>query len=118
MSKFFIKIKQFFNRNLLPQGISAFEPWAADIIKKAGLPDNDSVKFSVAVMVLHLPSECASKPKSYFIRCLQKAAANQVVSQIIQDLKAKQDAAQKAAQQPAEVTATVVATSDAQAVQS
>lgn len=114
MSKISNKIKQFLNRNLLPQGISEFESWSADIITKAGLPDNDSVRFSVAVMVLHLPSECASKPKSYFIKCLQKAAANQVVSQVIQDLKAKQEAAQKAAQQPAEVTATIVATSDAQ----
>lgn len=97
--------------SLLPQGLTELENWSSDIINTYGMPDNDSVRFTLAVTILHLDPTTSRKPKAYFGRCLRKAAANQVVSQVIQDLKYKQEEARKAAlQQPAEVTATPVVT--------
>lgn len=84
----------------LPQGLAHFEQWAESIIKMAGAPNNDSVKFTLAVQVLHLETTISHKAKEFFIRSLRKAMSNQVVSQVINDLKAKQAEANK----PTEVT--------------
>jgi hypothetical protein len=89
----------------LPQGLTEFSDFAQEVLSLSGLPDNDSTRFSLAVMVLHLDSTSSHKPKRYFIRSLQKTAANQVVSQVINDLKEKQAAQQKAAQLKAAATA-------------
>lgn len=105
-----LKIKQliaaiaFLVPTKLPQGLEEFNGWADSIISAANVPNNDSVKFALAVQVLHLDSTTASKPKAFFVKALTKAASNQVVSQIIQDLKNKQQEQMKAAQL-AEVTA-------------
>jgi hypothetical protein len=80
----------------LPQGVTEFETWSDSIIELYGAPNNDSVKFSIAVMVLHLPSTTAYKSKEFFGRSLYKAMSNQVVSQVIQDLKTKQEQAKQA----------------------
>lgn len=76
----------------LPIGITEFDKWAKDIIDTYGFPDNDSIKFSMAVMILHLSATTAYKPKRYFALATLKGMSNQVVSQVIQDLKAKQQA--------------------------
>lgn len=93
-------VKQKFNKiynkllsyipSALPVGLEDFDSWAKSIIDQSKVPDNDSVRFSLAVMVLHLETTISHKAKAYFVRALHKAAANQVVSQVIQDLKAKQ----------------------------
>lgn len=83
----------------LPVGMTEFNIWAQSVIKTYGLPNNDSVVFSLAVMVLHLDSTTDRKPKLYFAKSVRKAMSNQIVSQVIQDLKAKQQAADKAAQE-------------------
>lgn len=79
----------------LPQGLTQFEVWANGIITTYNLPSNDSVRFSLATMVMHLGPTTAFKPKFYFALSIWKASANQVVYQVIQDLKAKQDAEKK-----------------------
>lgn len=93
----------------LPAGIAEFDAWANDVIQLAGAPNNDSVKFSLAVMILHAGQDEDALPKNLFAKRLRKAMANQVVSQIINDLKAKQDAEQEALKkQAAEVIAPTV----------
>ena len=82
----------------LPQGVSDFESWASGIIQAYGSPDNDSVRFALAVQIMHLSPTSAYKPKAYFGLVLLKGAATQVAGQVMQDLKAKQ-AAQIAADQ-------------------
>lgn len=88
----------------LPQGLSEFESWSNEIISLYGSPNNDSVKFSLAVMILHLDSTTSHKPKAYFGRALRKAASNQVVSQVINDLKDKQAKALEASKATEPVT--------------
>lgn len=89
----------------LPQGISEFNDWATDIIRLSGAPDNDSVRFALAAMIMHLESTTASKPKLFFALALRKGAANQVAHAIMMDLKAKQ-AAQEAERQKLAATQT------------
>jgi hypothetical protein len=76
----------------LPRGAEDFDAWSDSIISMAGSPNNDSVKFTLAVMILHLDPSISKKPKQDFVRLLHKAMSNQVVSQIINDLKEKQKA--------------------------
>lgn len=113
-------IKQWFNKvvgvfpTALPRGMTEWEQWVSSVISTYDLPDNDSFRFSLAVMVLHLDSTSDVKPKYYFAKAIRKAMSNQVVSQVIQDAKAKQEAAVKAAKQQAEATTTEVASLEPQ----
>jgi hypothetical protein len=88
----------------LPLGLTEFNTWTDSIINAYGLPDNDSTYFTLAVMILHMPANLDAFPKAKVAAQVRKAMSNQVVSQVIQDLKAKQEAAIKAAQQPVEAT--------------
>lgn len=81
----------------LPQGMAEFSHFAEEVIRLAGLPDNDSTRFAVAVQIMHLGPTESNKPKRYFVRTLQKGAAAQVAGCVMQDLKDKQKAAQLAA---------------------
>lgn len=84
----------------VPVGMAEFEVWAADIIALSGLPDNDSMRWTLATMILAAKSDAAYVSKEDWVALLIKAAANQVASQVMQDLKEKQraewDAKQKA----------------------
>lgn len=93
----------------LPVGITEFEAWASSIITTYNFPDNDSVRWALAVKVLHLGETSAYKAKRYFYLTMHKSMANQVVSQVIQDLKIK-DQQQRAAAQAAEQAAAATAT--------
>lgn len=120
-----VKIKTFFAKLLdfiptkLPIGMTAAEAWASSILKRYGFPDNDSMRWALAVKVLHLGETDAYKAKRYFFLAMHKSAANQVASQIMQDLKAKQaaaiaaEAAAQAATTSAEATANTTVASDA-----
>jgi|SRR5271165_1570934 len=82
----------------LPVGLTEFHAWADSIIELAGkYADEDSLKFTLATMIIHLDSKRGSVPKSLFVDSLRKAAANQVAGQIFQDIKTKQQEAQNAA---------------------
>ena len=91
----------------LPVGLKEFEEFAARIIAQAGqFADEDSMKFALATSIIHADAAKGSLPDSFFINRLRKAAANQVASQIFQDIKVKQQAAMEAAaKQQAEATA-------------
>ncbi len=75
----------------LPIGLSEFDAWAAKIIARAGIPDNDSTRFALSTMVLYVEQSVDSVPADYFVSRLRKGAANQTVSQVMQDLKEKQE---------------------------
>lgn len=76
----------------LPQGVTEFNAWANAIIEEYGLPDNDSVKFMLATMILHAKEDAAFLSKEYFGYRALKSAANQVAAGVMQDLKDKQAA--------------------------
>jgi len=80
----------------IPVGVTEFEKWASSIIKTYGFPDNDSVRWALAVKVLHMGETEAYKAKHYFFLALHKAMANQIVSHVIQELKTKQTVAASA----------------------
>ncbi len=108
----------------LPQGRAEFTVWSNSIIEIYEMPDNDSVRFALATMIMHLPPTKCFIAKEYFGRSLHKSASNQVAHAMLQELKEKQQAEFKAAQEraaleanikSAEVTAlSAVASSDAQ----
>lgn len=86
----------------LPVGMSEFQNWSSRIISLSGqFADDDSMRFALASQVMHLGAQKSSVPDQYFIRSMRKAAANQVASQIFQDIKNKQVEAQKAAEEAA-----------------
>lgn len=87
----------------LPVGLAEFNEWADSIIELSGrFADEDSLKFAIANMVLHLGPQRSSAPKNYFVRSLRKTAANQVAGQVFLDIKEKQKAQQEAAKTAAQ----------------
>lgn len=81
----------------VPQGITEFEAWASSIIAMYGFPDNDSVRFALATMIMHSGPTAAYKSKHYFAVMIKAGAAKQVAAQVFQDIKNKQS-------KPVEVT--------------
>lgn len=76
----------------LPVGMTAHKAWAARIISLTGkLADEDSLRWALANQLIHLSPQTSTKPDQYFIRSLRKAAANQVASQVFQDIKMAQE---------------------------
>jgi hypothetical protein len=110
MSKYTNKFKQLFEQFLaffpapLPRGMTEFDTWSARLIFAYGLPDNDSIRFALATMIMHLgPTEC-DKPRRYFGRAVLKGMSAQVANNVMYQLKEKQkaeDAAAKLAEAPA-----------------
>lgn len=109
INQFLIKVRNAFPAPL-PRGMEEFETWSNALIVTYDLPDNDSIKFALATMILHLgPTEC-DKPKRYFARAVLKGMAAQVASAVMYNLKEKQKAEEAA--KLAVVTANGQATSD------
>jgi hypothetical protein len=82
----------------LPVGMAEFENWSEEVIELSGaFADRTSMKFALASMILHAEHSASVLSKNYFVRRLRKSAANQVASQVFQDIKQKQEAAQLAA---------------------
>lgn len=82
----------------LPVGMAEFNTWADSIIELSGrFADDDSLKFALANMIMHLGPQRSSVPKNHFVRSLRKTAANQVAGQVFLDIKEKQKAQQEEA---------------------
>lgn len=98
----------------LPTGLTEFNEFADRLIKKAGqFADRDSMVYAIAMELIH------SDPKTpfsdeYFVTRLRKAAANQVASQVVNDIREKQAAAKAAQQAVADTTTREVATNENQ----
>ena len=86
--------------------MTSFEDWSNDIINTYDMPNNDSVKFALAVAILHLKSDEGYKAKSYFGNILIKGASSQIAQAVMQDCKARQEAIIKAEQEAKQVEAT------------
>lgn len=86
-------LDQMSERRPLPMGIEEFEDWSNRIISGTLLPaDNDSMKFALATMLLHLGPQEDHREDAYFIHTLRKSAINQIAHAKMKELK---DAAQK-----------------------
>ncbi len=102
-----MKLKNLYNKLLfrfptkLPIGATEFEKFYKSIVQTYDFPDNDSVRFALATMILHAREDMAYTPKFWFVKRLIKGAANQVASQVFTDMKIKQKAAEDAAKQAA-----------------
>lgn len=87
----------------LPVGKSEFDAWADSIIELSGpFADKDSMLFAIASILIHQPANRGSIPKAYFVNSLRKSAANQVASQVFQDVKQRQQAAFELANKPSQ----------------
>lgn len=83
----------------LPVGMNEFNAWADSVIELSGkFADDDSLRFALASMVIHADAKHGSFPKAKFVAQLRKSAANQVASQVFQDIKVKQAEAAKQAE--------------------
>lgn len=90
MKLILLKLLSFVPRNL-PVGMKEFDIWSNRIISLSGpFADADSMKFALASQIMHLGAQNARMTDQYFIRSMRKAAANQVASQVFQDIKNKQ----------------------------
>ena len=86
----FQKLLDFFPTRI-PQGMTDFESWCKSIIKTYGFPDNDSVRFMFAAMILHLGQTDAYKPKRFFALSGLAAASKEIAHAKMVELKAAQD---------------------------
>lgn len=77
----------------LPVGITQFNAFADSVIELSGeYADRDSLRFAIASMIIHADHKIAALSKQYFVKRLRKSAANQIASQVFQDIKAQQEA--------------------------
>lgn len=113
VTNLYILLRSYVPRRL-PVGLSEYEVWSDRIATLAGnLADKDSIRFVLASQIMHLGPQRSSVSDQFFIRSLRKGAANQVASQVFQDIKQKQQEAKAAAEkQLAEDTATLKAVSN------
>lgn len=88
-------------RRALPIGRMAFEEWSERIIKGSLVyAENDSLKFSLAAMLMHLGPTEAFKEDGFFILQLRKAAVNQTAHSMMEEMKEAQKKKQAEATAP------------------
>ncbi len=83
----------------LPVGMKEFDDWAESFHEIYTMPtsNKDSVKFTLATIVMHLGSTIAYKSKFFFYLTIQASAAKQVAGTAFYDIKERQKAAELAA---------------------
>lgn len=98
----------------LPVGMAEFDAFVERIKTKVNLPSipDDDLRFVLANEILHSPGRLDHYPDSLFVSAIRRSAANQVASQVFQDIKVKQRAAQEAAA-AAEVSKTLTSIAEA-----
>ena len=110
--KYFRLICNFFPSRV-PQGVEEHTAWATSIIEDYGFPENDSVRFALATMVMHLGPTAAYRSKFYFALLVKAGAAKQVASQVFHDIKARQqDELRKQQEATAQAQADTVASDE------
>lgn len=101
------KIKNFFQRQLdriptrLPNGATEFETWSKSLIDTYGFPDNDSVRFMLAAMIMHTGQTAAYVPRRFFALSGLAAASKEVAHACMVVLKDRQQAKAQAEESPA-----------------
>lgn len=97
-----MKINNFIQRQLdriptrLPNGMVEFETWSKSLIDTYGFPDNDSVRFMFAAMIMHTGQTDAYKPKRFFALSGLAAASKEIAHAIMVELKEAQERRAKA----------------------
>jgi len=76
----------------LPRGMTEYEKWAKDLIDVYQFPDNASVRFMLAAIVLNTGQTTAYKPKRYFGLCGLAAASKEIAHGVMTQLKEEQQA--------------------------
>lgn len=109
MRRLLLKVLSFYPKKL-PVGLTEFNAWSDEIVELTNFADPISLKFAIASMVIHLPANTGRVSQNHFVRGLRKSAANQVASQIFQDIKVEQETKQK--QQAEAAAKQLVGTSD------
>jgi hypothetical protein len=80
-------------RRALPIGRSQFDKWAERIIKGAAVEaDRESLRFSLAAMLMQLAPTEAFREDAYFMLALRTAAVKQTAFSIAEEIKAKKQA--------------------------
>jgi len=83
--------KQYLEKQPLPIGRKEFEEWSDRIINAAVVQATpQSLKFSLAAMLMHLAPTEAFKEDAYFILSLRKAAINQTAHAMMEEIKENQ----------------------------
>lgn len=103
----FKKIKNWYQKykdskpTRLPDGMTELECWTQSLIDTYGFPDNDSVRFMLAAMIMQTGPEDAFVPKRKFalmgLAAASKEVAHARLVQLKDAQKAKADAEAKAA---------------------
>lgn len=88
----------------LPIGMTAFEKWSDEILTNYDFPKNDSMKFTLATMIMHMDQTWSHVPYRTFERRIKKAMANQVAGAVFQEVKLRQQEEAEKAKQEANVT--------------
>lgn len=97
----------------LPVGMTEFDSWVDSIMSTYSLPttDVDSIRFTLAAMIINLGQKESSKPKYSFVLAIRASCAKQIAGSVFHQIKTKQLEAQRA-QQQAEATAKAPVASD------
>jgi len=84
----------------LPTGLTEFNTWAESIAATYRLPTSnmDSVKFTLATMIMHLGPNAAYRSKYHFVLAIRASAAKQVAGAAFHEIKERDKAARAAAQ--------------------
>lgn len=84
----------------LPVGVVEFDTWAASIGATYKLPTNnlDSIKFTLATLIMHSGPTVAFKPKYYFVLAIRASAAKQIAGNAFHEIKERSKLAQAAAE--------------------
>lgn len=100
----------------LPVSLPQFNSFVDDIIELSGqYADRTSMEFAISSILIHADAKHGALPKVYFVDRLRKSAANQVASQVFQDVKIAQLKAAED-QKAAELTKQAEATAPQEAV--
>lgn len=86
----------------LPIGRTQFIEWSNRIIEAAVVDaTHESLRFSLAAMLMHLGPTEAFREDAYFVLSLRKAAVNQTAHAMMEELKLAQEAKKKQAEETA-----------------
>ena len=96
MKTVLLKLKKFIRQQIsrlpsaLPNGMTEFETWASDIIDTYNFPNNDSVRFTLATMIMHSGPSDAFKSKHSFMLMIRASMAKQIAAAQFQEIKNRQ----------------------------
>lgn len=74
----------------LPIGMTAFDTFAEDILKRYNLPDKNDYRNAIATMILHMGPQKNFQSPRYFAKAILKSMANQIAYEKIQQFKEAQ----------------------------